>query len=429
MILKDTWKILKNNIPCVIMMIVIISINFYLLGISLTSKSITNKAAQSYEETYGNKTLYYTGEYLSDDTFYHYREESNTEELDRLKNFTSKLLNCDDFSFVSISTQPIDVIDTKIPDIFLFNYEVGSYDQSISQNGNETHYLSKTVACSQSFFDAFSLEIDTGRAFTEEDFTVNLSEKQNIPVILGNEYKSFFHLGEQFDAAYLNEQFHFVIVGFLKENSFFFDKSVADMVPCNRYILIPAFYTDSYDDFSKIMTLQRTTGVIFSSIGYEETTSKFKQYQNEAGLSYWDLYCSYPNGNNDTTNIFQTYSAMTSEVSNQFRIIVILILFFSSISITTMICNMLRENRTNFGIELLCGSSLKRISAQAFLMISFIILIGDILALSAMFNGNIGIKAFVTVQMTAILITVVVGTICAIYAKKMDLSSIIGGKE
>lgn len=429
MILKDTWKILKNNIPCVIMMIVIISINFYLLGISLTSKSITNKAAQSYEETYGNKTLYYTGEYLSDDTFYHYREESNTEELDRLKNFTSKLLNCDDFSFVSISTQPIDVIDTKIPDIFLFNYEVGSYNQSISQNGNETHYLSKTVACSQSFFDAFSLEIDTGRAFTEEDFTVNLSEKQNIPVILGNEYKSFFHLGEQFDAAYLNEQFHFVIVGFLKENSFFFDKSVADMVPCNRYILIPAFYTDSYDDFSKIMTLQRTTGVIFSSIGYEETTSKFKQYQNEAGLSYWDLYCSYPNGNNDTTNIFQTYSAMTSEVSNQFRIIVILILFFSSISITTMICNMLRENRTNFGIELLCGSSLKRISAQAFLMISFIILIGDILALSAMFNGNIGIKAFVTVQMTAILITVVVGTICAIYAKKMDLSSIIGGKE
>lgn len=411
------------------MMIVIISINFYLLGISLTSKSITNKAAQSYEETYGNKTLYYTGEYLSDDTFYHYREESNTEELDRLKNFTSKLLNCDDFSFVSISTQPIDVIDTKIPDIFLFNYEVGSYNQSISQNGNETHYLSKTVACSQSFFDAFSLEIDTGRAFTEEDFTVNLSEKQNIPVILGNEYKSFFHLGEQFDAAYLNEQFHFVIVGFLKENSFFFDKSVADMVPCNRYILIPAFYTDSYDDFSKIMTLQRTTGVIFSSIGYEETTSKFKQYQNEAGLSYWDLYCSYPNGNNDTTNIFQTYSAMTSEVSNQFRIIVILILFFSSISITTMICNMLRENRTNFGIELLCGSSLKRISAQAFLMISFIILIGDILALSAMFNGNIGIKAFVTVQMTAILITVVVGTICAIYAKKMDLSSIIGGKE
>ena len=429
MILKDTWKILKNNIPCVIMMIVIISINFYLLGISLTSKSITNKAAQSYEETYGNKTLYYTGEYLSDDTFYHYREESNTEELDRLKKFTSKLLNCDDFSFVSISTQPIDVIDTKIPDIFLFNYEVGSYNQSISQNGNETHYLSKTVACSQSFFDAFSLEIDTGRAFTEEDFTVNLSEKQNIPVILGNEYKSFFHLGEQFDAAYLNEQFHFVIVGFLKENSFFFDKSVADMVPCNRYILIPAFYTDSYDDFSKIMTLQRTTGVIFSSIGYEETTSKFKQYQNEAGLSYWDLYCSYPNGNNDTTNIFQTYSAMTSEVSNQFRIIVILILFFSSISITTMICNMLRENRTNFGIELLCGSSLKRISAQAFLMISFIILIGDILALSAMFNGNIGIKAFVTVQMTAILITVVVGTICAIYAKKMDLSSIIGGKE
>lgn len=429
MILKSAWKILKNNISCVIMMIVIISINFYLLGISLTSKSITNKAAQSYEETYGNKTLYYTGECLSDDTFCHYREDSNTEELDKLKKFTFKLLNCDAFSFVSMSTQPIEIIDTKIPDIFLYDYEKGSHNQSISQNGNETHYLSKTVACSQSFFDAFSLEIDTGRAFAEEDFTVNLSQKQNIPVILGNEYKSVFHLGEQFEATYLFEQFNFVIVGFLKENSFFFDKSVGDMVPCNRYILIPAFYTDSYDDFSKIMTLQRTEGVIFSSVGYEETVSKFKQYQNEAGLSYWNLYFLYPNGNNAIGNIFQTYSAMTSEVSNQFRIIVILILFFSIISIITMICNMLRENRTNFGIELLCGSSIKRISAQAFLMINIIIFIGDILALPAMLIGNIGIKAFVAVQMTAIFIAVIVGTICAVYAKKMDLGSIIGGKE
>ena len=428
-VIENAGKILKKNIRCVIIMIVLVSISFYLLGVSLMSKSRTNEAKDSFEETYGNQTIYYTGEFLTDEAFYHYREEDNTAELDQFKIFMSKLENCDDFSFISLMNQPIQIVETKIPEVFLDNYETGMSGSSVSTFNGETLYTTKSLSVTQSFFDSFSIKIEEGRGFSKEDYLYDLNQKTDIPVILGHEYKSVFNIGDRFDAYFLGDPFHFVVVGMMDDEAFFYDRNSSNMVSCNRYIILPAFYTNSYDDFSKIMTMQRTHGIIFSSIGYKETTDIFKQYQDEVGLSYWDLYCSYPEGNEESTNIFQMYSAMTSEVSKQFRIIVILIMLFGSVSIITMICSMLRENRTNFGIELLCGSSLKRISAQAFLMISSVILTGDILALPMILLGNIGIKAFLIVQLMAILISVVSGSICAIYAKKMDLSSIIGGKE
>ena len=337
------------------------------------------------------------------------------------------LENCGQFSFVSLMEQPIEVTGIEIPDIFLLNYEEGAHNESVLKIEGETCYTTKSIAVTRSYFQAFSIKLEEGRFFTDEEYSYDLSSKKDIPVILGHEYQSIFQIGDRFEAHYLSEKFHFVVVGILNDEAFFFNRRTANMASCGRYVILPAFYTNSYDDFSKIMTMQRIHGIILSDIGYQETRDLFRQYQNEAGIGYWNLYCAYPSG--DDPNIFQMYSAMTGEVSDQFRIIVILIFLFSSISSITMICSMLRENQTNFGIELLCGSSLKRISAQAFLMIGLIIFMGDFLALPFMLLGKIEISTFLIVQLTALLMIVASGTICAVYAGKMDLSSIIGGKE
>lgn len=75
----------------------------------------------------------------------------------------------------------------------------------------------KSIQISNNVISDFSLEINIGRGFRQEDFS---SEKENpIPIILGSDLKDSYNLNDEFWAQYLYEDYLFKVIGFLSPGS------------------------------------------------------------------------------------------------------------------------------------------------------------------------------------------------------------------
>ena len=68
---------------------------------------------------------------------------------------------------------------------------------------------------------------------------VYLAGRNEIPVILGSDYRQYYKLNDQLELHYYYEKFVGRVVGFAKENSFIFTNHDPQQV-LNRYILLPS---------------------------------------------------------------------------------------------------------------------------------------------------------------------------------------------
>lgn len=90
-------------------------------------------------------------------------------------------------------------------------YEI--YRQPLFMDGDQH----ESIQISNNVISDFSLEINIGRGFRQEDFS---SEKENpIPIILGSDLKDSYNLNDEFWAQYLYEDYLFKVIGFLSPGS------------------------------------------------------------------------------------------------------------------------------------------------------------------------------------------------------------------
>ena len=425
-IFSNSFRIIKKHLFQTIIMIFLASMCLYILGAAMNASSSGNTASENYEETYGNKTLYYTSENLSDPIYYSYCEQSDTNIYKKLATFIKSLYDTDKFSFVSLSKQDIQLSNMTVPEQFLYGYEEDYTKDSVVDVEGEKLCTVKSLQVSPKFFTEFSVNVSDGEQFKESDYV--LKKGQPIPVILGSAYKDIFEIGNTFKAYYMFDKFDFRVIGFASDKSFYFDTNAKNMVSCERYMIIPALISEEADQFGRISLLDRTNGFINSSIGYEKTKDLFKQYLDNAGIGNWDINIINPQdiGKED---FFDTYSAMTAEVSKQFKIIVSIVIIFSSAINIIVLCSMLRENFQTFGIELLCGSSYKDLIMESSAAVIAIMLISDIIAcLFLLVFGN-ALSSLIIVQFAVLIILILSCLICGIYIRKMKLNTYIGGKE
>lgn len=425
-VLNNGFRLLKKHLFQTIIMTILALLCLYILGAAMNASDSSTEAKNKFEETYGNKTLYYTSEFLSDPVYYSYREEAGTNNYEKLKKFLISLYQAKEFLFTSVSMQDVQITSQPIPEQFLYGYENGYTLDSVVEYNGETLYTAKSLQVSSNFFDVFSVSISEGKGFTDKDYL--LSENQIVPTILGSAYREFFEIGDTFEGYYMGEKLKFCITGFISDNTFFFDRSVDNMVSCERYIILPAFIMEEADDFARIILLDRTNGFVHSSIGYEKTNTFFKQYLDNARIGEWEISLMY-RGNFAAENVLEKYSAMTDEVSRQFKIIVLIIVVFASLVNIVVICSMLRENFQNFGIELLCGASYKDIIIESSISVVFIMLVSDLIASMLLILFGYSVSSLFIVQIATIAIIFLSCSICGIYIKRMKLNTYIGGKE
>ncbi len=423
---SNGFKILKKYITQTIIMIIMATICFYLVGAIISTNNKNQSSVKKFKDTYGNKTLYYTSEFLSEVTYYSYREDKNRISYDRLHSFLNSLYNSDEFTFTSFSRQVLQITSVKVPEQFLYGYEEGYGNESVITMDDETSYAAKSIQVSSSYFEEFEIKIQNGEGFSEEDYIFR--EDKPIPVLLGNAYVNTLKIGDEFEGYYLCNKCKFKVVGFVAENSFFYDRSSNNMISCERYMIIPSVISGNNDDFAKISLLDHVNGFINSSIGYEATLELFNQYLDESGIGDWEIKMIYSEAAKKS-NILETYSSMTDEVSKQFKIIVIVILIFSSVINIAIICSMLRENFQTFGVELLCGASFKNLISESAVVIAVLMLVSDFFASALLCIFSYPLTSVFIVQITVLTIMILSCVVCSFYINNMKLNNYLGGKE
>lgn len=126
---------------------------------------------------------------------------------------------------------------------------------------------------SQNIQEDFSLTPTDGRLFTEEDF---IFDNNTIPVCLGADYLNQYQLGDSFSAEYLYDEYHFVVVGLLEQNSMI--KTSLKNILLDECIIMPSFNVSPntpITDGLKIHYANKTSGIIKTTLEQEEQAQEY----------------------------------------------------------------------------------------------------------------------------------------------------------
>lgn len=407
------------------------TISLVLLCTTFYQNNKITESVNSFNETFGNKTYYFMYEALDDKDYYTYLDDDNTKDYKKLLNFTKSLYKQENFNFISLNSQFIDIYGREIPDMFLYSYEDGTPKDSIYEDKGKTYYSTKAIQVSSSFFKEFDIKITQGSGFDENDY---INKNKKIPVILGNAYKDYFSIGDTFKCIYLFENTTCEIIGFIDKNSFFYENDDENFISCERYIVMPSMYTETNSPslFDKTLLLQHTNGIITCDKGNETINKDFFDLIKNCKLSKWDFYITstYDKKVQAMNNTIETYSAMTLEVSNHFKSILVILLIFAVISLTISICGFVREQHYNYGINLLCGASYFDISANISILTGILIMISAALTTFILFIFSYKyLLGLLLIYLLSFGIWIFITFVTILYLKSMNLQDIIGGKE
>jgi hypothetical protein len=126
-----------------------------------------------------------------------------------------------------------------LPDIFAFDYETsGTAEETSSENGMTSIRQLKMQCFDETVFDEFDISMSEGRPFSVEEYT-SCDKTKPLPVILGAEYKEYFHLGDTIpiSSGFGTEQV--IIIGFMEKNTLFVSSDRLEAYTLDRYIIAP----------------------------------------------------------------------------------------------------------------------------------------------------------------------------------------------
>lgn len=165
----------------------------------------------------------------------------------------------------------------------------------------------------------------------------------------------------------------------------------------------------------------------YSNNSSDENNNSECKYKKATGLSNYPI--NVITEKSDSDNILETYSSMTNEVANQFKIILFTLILLAFIINVSVFLNMLRENDANFCIERLCGARQIDIDLEAFIPVFLVLLSADLLGFLILITFNELTISYLYVQFLIGIILIFTCTIVHFYVKKIQLAHYIGGKE
>lgn len=228
-VLNSVLRTVKRHKLIIAFMIALEACSFSILGFVLEQGNKLEERVADYSETYGKTTYYFTTDGMTDQQYYEYLDDDNTEIYRKIEAFKSLLLAEKRIAFISLVEQPVEIYGTDIPAAFLEGYEEGYGNSGIFQMDGENWYRTKSLQVSDSFFETFHIQTVSGRSFEPQDYTYK--DGKQIPVILGAEYTGTFQLGDRITCNYLSADISLEVVGFLQEDAFFMTKWARNLSP------------------------------------------------------------------------------------------------------------------------------------------------------------------------------------------------------
>lgn len=149
--IKNVTNLIRRHPILVCIMIVQVAIVLSLAGLMTEDGKRLETNAEAYAETYGNKYYYTVNEGTTDLFYYTYLEKENEEGFHTLNRMKQAFYEESSFRYISIAHQPVDLWGKEMNHKFLYGYESGEYESSISEEEDTTRYFIKSLQVSEDF--------------------------------------------------------------------------------------------------------------------------------------------------------------------------------------------------------------------------------------------------------------------------------------
>ena len=372
----------------------------------------THSSVSKFSKFIGNKSYYWISDDIEEDDFSLYMKNQNGE-YEKLKSFHEELKNEKSWTFLSANKQFISINSNDIPEKFLFQYEQGCPLENEDKSKKDV----KCLHVSQNLFSEFGITVSDGREFKTEDFVHKNGEC--VPIILGNEYKNIFSIGQVLNGEYLFEDFKFEIIGFLPELTEI--PSLGDMgiISCDRYAIMPAFSRENNAEasfFDKASLDQYVNGIIISDMNYADVNERVQKLVLKTGTMKLNVIP-------ESGSIKNLTSISQKELSRLIYIFVVLTIF-TVMSISITINGFIRENYYEYGVHLLSGATVRFLTLQ---ILGFISLIAGISFVLSSLVGWVLVSNLTPVSsLTFSAVIVVLSSVFPIsVVKKIDVNNLI----
>ena len=217
-------------------------------------------------------------EYL-DDPSYLENLYSQPDLITRLKNFNQELRNSNDFVFIEFSPIRLEFIEP--------NGKIATSFENITTTGQSAISI-EGVMLDQVAFERYSLNIGSGELFSNEDF---LQTNDNLPLLLGNDFKDYYSVGDTIPLRHYGETWNGVVKGFLKENEQIVQDSM--IYHLDDYVLVPSFdsttmLTGFTEEYQKRMHHSKMEGYVIlnNKEGYKKAKKEIEDLSDKYNLSY-----------------------------------------------------------------------------------------------------------------------------------------------
>lgn len=274
------------------------------VGINASLTCSIQEAAESTaaENTYGEKAAFKITMDGDSDSF---NRVFGNQNAGNVKALFEALQADDSFTFRYTKENLIDFFDPNDPEYntedfpaykeeFRVGYETGTmidYDDYLALKA----FYADRLFCSE-----FGISIAEGRAFVPEDFVVSSPESIVLPVLMGNDYRELYEVGDKIENAHLGtiQTVTLEVIGFFSEGSYFYDNNTMKQI-LDRYMVIPAVETSYnglqadgyYDDFTHASYDSfkiENTRILCEQSEYQNVKAKIMKLFREMGFS--ELY-------------------------------------------------------------------------------------------------------------------------------------------
>lgn len=437
-ILLETKDFITKNTKIFLLSAFAFLLSCIAINIALTNFVMAIQEQNAMKDNYGNKCYFKVNLGGDEEVFSNFF--GNGKNAEKIKNAFEQLNKEKSFDYRYVTENGIDFFNTAdstygkknfptYPKECVFGYESGKpveYDDYLQLKG---------ILADRQFQTEPNITLSEGKWFDEKDFCVESLKDIHLPVILGNEYKRYYQIGDTLTHAHIatEDDITLKVIGFFEKDSYFYDNNNTKIL-LNRYIVVPSvetnctpansFFKQSYDA-TKIMNAR----VICTEEDQKNVTKKVNQIFAQNQLYELRL-------ENETNSAKKSLEEAKSLAWSSF-LICIVILLFSIIMYGIQMYYKLLQNRRKYSIFQLNGIVRKQIflltltdTLSVFILTDFVFVILWALNAGRGLNG-LGLTGwtFVVIPVMEFFILIIMGILGIKRMKRLDMSRVLRENE
>lgn len=444
-VLKEIKEFLIKNKKVFVLSVLAFAFSCVAINLTLTYYLDAEKLQKEMEESYGNKSFYKIMINGDDEAISNFFSADNVE---KRKNFFDRISSSPNFEYRYATENSIEFFNEEdsgysqeefpaYKEACLYGYEIG--DPSI----REDYVGLKGIFADHLFGTESTISLSEGSWFKNEDFYYDKYKNLEIPVILGNEYSKLYRLGDKIENAHIGtvENTTLVVVGFLKENSYFYNNNNEKII-LNRYMVVPAvevtkafpylnedgtyneFFLNAYDSL-KMMNAR----IICDSKASDCVKEEINQICKDTGLYEIRIY--------DETAGSMRELEDTGILVNQCLSITLFIIILSTVVYGIQLKYKLIKERKKYSIFILNGITKKQLFLITITDSLLVFAVADIIFVIFWFfnfskgNSGLGLSfyTFILIPVLELFILIVMGLYGTLQTTRINMSMTLRENE